>query len=418
MNIDIRSWSLIAAGCVFLGVGAQAQTPTRESDTLKMSLSGGGEWSDNRDSVADKDKESNLDLYLTPTLEAAMKWEISSLAFSYSPTFRHRTNPSDIQNENQFFHDLKLDYRRSLSRNLKARLIELFNVTDDPSVQKEGATLRRDSSFIYSQTEAGAGYSFDRLTTLDLSGRYSAKRYDEKDRQIDSDSTKTEGVLVFWRQPGRSFGLLGVAMLAANDYKQYQGIERGFDSVILGGGVKKQFAHSLSGELRAGAQMISYADPSLESETAPYAAGQLTAGTSPTRLTLTLSHMIRDAYAWPFASQKQTTFTTRVDWDSPNPDFRVAFNGTYRRGEYSRGTIPSAYLAQYQTDPALQSYASYSDFNANGGQETAVILSGELAYKLAQDLSIRLVQSYENVDSDVSISFNRLATNLSLSKEF
>jgi hypothetical protein len=348
-----------------------------------------------------------------------LKWEeITMLALSYSPMYRYRDNPNIVENDSQLFHNFLLKFSHKPSPNIELRVIEAFNFTDDPSVQENGTTLRRDDSFVLSQTEAGIKYLFSRLSNIDVLGRYMVKRYDDAQRQLESDEDRSEVGLTLWHQPGKQFALMGIVHYSQYGYEEYLGVDRGFDSAIFGVGIEKVFSPTFRCSIRGGAQSVSYSDDSIDSESAPYVACSAQLSPQPsTRFTASISKMIRETFIFPFSSQDTMDYSLRLDWDSPVPELRFAISGHYIVGDYKSDKIAAYLLGQYEIDPTLQEYVEAYGLK-DSGKENTFVLSGEVAYKIGFGTTIKLVQSYEDVDSDVRWSFKRNATNLMLTREF
>jgi len=402
--------------CSLLLAANETAEKKRENDLIKFEVSTGVEYTDNRDAMPDK--KSNFDLYLTPRLALDLKWEETMLAVSYAPTIRYRTNPSVVENETQIYHNFDLNFTHDLTRNFKVRLLEDFNFTDDPSVQQNGSTLRRDSSFTLSQTEVGLDYLFTRLTKLDMLGRYMVKKYDDAQTATESNMDKTDAGVTFSHQPGKSIALIGTASYSKFGYAKYLGVDRGFDSVYYGAGFEEIFTSDFRISVRGGLQSLNYVDKTIEADNAPYGSisAQITVIPS-TRVTASFARATREAFQFPFSSQKSTEFGLRMDWDSPNPDLKFALIGAYLIGDYDSDSVSKELLAKYQTDPTLQAYTSSYGSKTSGTERTSTI-AAEVSLKIGVDTKIKFVQSYENVDSDVRWSFNRNSSNLMLTREF
>ena len=403
---------LIQSTMVF--AASETMAEKKANEPIKFSVSIGAEYTDNRDALPDADKESNIDLFITPRLALDLKWEETTMILGYAPTFRYRTDPSIIQNDSQLYHDLALAFTHSPSRNLKLRFVENFNLTDDPSVQQNGSTLRRDSSFILNQTEAGMTYTFSRLSNVDVFGRYLVKSYDDADVAREADEDRMEAGVTLWHQPGKQFALIGLVNYGKYGYEEYLGTDRGFDSVNIGAGLEEVISPNFRFGLRAGIQNISYASDSMESESAPFGSFSAQISTIPsTRITATISRMIREAFLFPFSSQESTDVGLRLDWDAPIPELRFGLSGTYRMGDYKSDKIPSALLADYLNGAYADAYGANTQ-----GQEDSVIVAGEVSFQIGLGTKIKFVQTYEKMDSDVRWSYNRNASSIMLTREF
>ncbi|MDD4871192.1 MAG: hypothetical protein PHR77_11590, partial [Kiritimatiellae bacterium] len=115
--------------------------------------------------------------------------------------------------------------------------------------------------------------------------------------------------------------------------------------------------------------------------------------------------------------QDMMDYVLRMDWDSPVPELRFAVSGTYRVGDYESDKIAPSILNEYMTDPTLHEYVEVYGLQSSG-KENIFVLRAEVAYKIGYGTTIKLAQSYEDVDSDVRWSFKRNSTNLMLTREF
>ena len=409
---------LMTVQCSVLLAATDNETPqdTRANQPIKFSVTAGAGYTDNRDGLPKK--ESNVDFYITPMLALDLKWEETMLELSYAPSFRYRNSPSEFQNKSQLYHDFAANFKHKLSPSLEFRLIDNFNVTDDPSVQENGSTLRRDYSFTLNQTEVGAKYDISRLSNIDVLARYMFKRYDDTAARTESDENRTDAGITFWHQPIKHLALTAAANYSQYGYEKYLNTDRGFDSTLLGVGLEEVVSSDFRVGVKGGMQNVKYADKSMGSDSSPYGTVFAKVSTVPsTHITASVSKMVRESFIFPFASQDMTDFSVRLDWIAPAPEFMFALTGSYRVGDYAADTIPDALKSQYATDPLLKDYVSSYNLKESGKENTYAI-SGEVAYQISLGTTIKFVQSYENVDSDVRWSFNRNSSNIMLTREF
>ena len=91
---------------------------------------------------SETDEESNFDLYLAPRIDVVADLVRTKLDAYYQPYYRYRTDPSDIQNEDEFYHSLGLNMDHEFTEQSKIRLWEKFDLTDDPAVEEGAITIR------------------------------------------------------------------------------------------------------------------------------------------------------------------------------------------------------------------------------------------------------------------------------------
>jgi hypothetical protein len=399
---------LILYGVVAIGTMASAQQ--KDSDLLKFSGTIYGEQTDNRDGTAKGEK--NFDTYIKPRMDIHLLSEdgATTMDMHYAPYYRYRTNPSPIENDTELFHDLMLTLLHQSSPATSLRASEYFYRTDDPSIDVSGVNLRRDCSYMLNYAEVGMNYKLsDRLTCVDLAGRSTVKRYDDSVVAGESDENNMGVCLTAWRQVQRTLAALAVVDVAKYKYDSFLGIERGFNAISGGAGLEKIVNKNLSLNLRGGMIAVNYEDKSLKSESKPFVSLDINATTTPAaKINATVAYLLRDSDVYPFASQECIQLDTTFDWAfSELLSFGV--NGTYRIGKYSNSTLT----------PLAQSYQSLSPYRSSGDKKT-LVLGGDITYKFGpvSTTAIKLSQTYEKVDSDVSISYHRNATGLMLTQQF
>jgi hypothetical protein len=402
-----RFWLLpavIIGGCL---IGAFGTAASEGSDPFRLALTVRGAYSDNRDST--EVNEDNTDIYIGPEIGAYFEYERSLADLYYAPMYRYRTDPSAIQNEDEFHHDLSIRLEHWLTPRFLVRARERFNFTDDPSITEGGATLRRDASYAMNRVNVGVNYLMTEQTGLDLEGRHMIKRYDDDDvaDQSDEDRTGLAGALNRHLDEYTSVGLIG-------SYDEYdsdnaESIERGF-AVILGGlGFNKQFSPHLAMALKVGAQFVEYDedDDQLDEETVPYGNISLTlAGTPDTRILLEGDYSVQNAYSYPFASMEHTHVFAKGEV-KVSPKIKLSVTGEYRVEEYDEDGL---------TAKAFEELVDAG--RPTRGEETTVLATASAAFWMDDKTSISLTQLYEDVDSDVFVSFTRNATQVAFSRRF
>jgi hypothetical protein len=395
--------------CGFFVLASAASAQQKDTDAVKFSASVYAEYTDNRDSKAVGD--SNFDTYLMPRVDINLHGERdATLDFHYAPYYRYRSNPSTIQNKTELFHDLGLSTVYQSSPVLGLRFQDNFYKTDDPAIDSKGTTLRRDASYVMNYVTAGANYQLsNRRTLVDFSGRDTIKRYDDALVAVESDEDNKGVCFTGWHQAQRTLALLGVLDYAQFAYDSSKGIERGFNAISAGAGLEKIVSKNLNFNLRAGVIGADYKDPSLKSQSAPFASLDVAMSSTPAaRIDATLSYLLRDSDVYPFPSQECTQFYTRMEWDTSKM-LTFGLTGTYRTGKYSNTSLTPEGLA----------YQKASAYKIDGNEVT-LIAGADATYAVDADSStvVKLALSHENVKSDVSESYTRNGTSLTLSRKF
>jgi len=348
---------------------------------FKFSIGTSGLWTDNRDSEPDGLEEDNFDLRVTPRLDFISRDERTSISLYYAPSYRYRSDPSATQNEDIFEHDLKLTFRRAVTKNLSIRAYDKFDFNDDPKIE-DGDTTRSDLSHIINTVDAGITYSFSQRTSIDVAGLYRIKRYDENEPVGIVDEDETSATAILRQQFTEKVTGLVLGRYSMYEFDDEPGLLRNFDSVLAALGIEAMLNSSLIAELQGGWQQVEYEDNTLDSATEPYVLVGI--GGSPeqaTRIKLQLRHGIRDADAYPYASQEYSEARIRFEWDAISA-LTFAAEGTYR-------------ISTYDDAPAGTSVST--------GDEDTIVGQVDVTYRLRDRLTITAAQRYEDVDTELSM---------------
>jgi hypothetical protein len=371
---------------------------------IKFSVQLRTDFTDNRDSTVDED--NNIDVYLKPKMHLYLDQERTLWDLFYAPELRHRTDPSNIQNDEEFYHDLGIRIQHEVNPRASVRLNEKLDFTDDPSIDEGGLTIRRDRSYLMNRADAGVGYALSDLSMLDVSAHHMIKRFDEDEVAQESDEDQADVMVEWQRQINRTLSVVAEAGYVVYGFESRLDIERDFDTLLAAAGVTHILAKGLAGGVQVGWQQQSYDDPELGDQDVPYGRIWLTGSTVPsTRLDLEARHAVRDADAYPFSSQEYSQFKADVAWDM-TPKLTVFASGIYRLSEYDNDSAPST--APDDTFPK----------DTRVGDEDRVIGEAGAVFKINRETSARVLQRYEDLDSDVGVSFTKNTTRLILSREF
>jgi len=392
--------STLVVIAVFL-IKAMVLVATAADSPVKFSVDVGAQYTDNRDSS--EDAVSSFDMSLKPRVNMNLSLEENFLDLYYTPCYTYRTRPSDTQNDSELFHDLGVNIKYMPAPRIDTRLLEKFSYTDDPAIDEGGTTLRRDSSYIVNSAEAGVNYLLSRRSNLDFFGRHSIKRYDEASVATEQDEDSVSAGLTMMYQVAKNVAMLAMADVGSQQYET--SFDRGFDSMSGGLGLESILSKNLRSGLRLGWKGVDYDDSALDSESAPYADLSVEVKTIPsTRITAGVGYALKGAGVYPYSSQKSTDVHGKLEWDAV-ANLTLAVSGTYRVGEYDSDSVSISAPAD-------------AYYDEQSGEEKAIIATTEAAYKIGANTSIKFVQMYEDVDSDVSSSFTRNTSNLVLSRQF
>lgn len=402
---------------LFGGMGT-AKGEAKPSDPLQISLYGIVHYTDNRDAWPENE-ESTWDFY--GRLRAGISYPGEPLWIDgyYAPSYRYRTNPSEVQNETELHHDVGLHVRHHPTPRMEVRFLEKFDYTDDPKIEEGNRVIRGDQTYYLSRTELGLIHAVTRRSTVDVFGRYLTKQYSEDAAAKTSDEERIEGGLTLHGHVTPQMGVLAMAQYSTYEFASPYGINRDFASALGGGGVEYIYNPNLRVGAKAGVQSVQYEDENLSSQVAMFGELWAKGWTVPSlHLMASLGHGIREADAYPFASQEYTEGRMGVEWQA-GPRWILGLSGVYRISDYDRKMLPSGVEAAWARDPALREFlrAATSRGSQEGSEATTEIEAG-VTFKLTETSSARLVQRYERVDSDVGDDYTKNATTLTISKQF
>jgi len=360
-----------------------------------------GEYTDNRDAWEEADAEENFDFYVIPRVDWVSQGEQTMLDLYYAPSFRYRTDPSDVQNDTELQHSLGLQLGHEFSPRLVGRLHERFDYTDDPSLSEGGRTIRADRSYKLNRCDGSLETVLGRRTKLEVGGAHTIKRYDEAEVADTSDEDRLDGNLTLRHYLTKTLNLNLFGGYSLFGYDSPGNIERDFDSAIGALGVENMLSQNLSIGAQAGAQYLMYENEGIDNGTSPYVKVFVRGSTTPSlKLGLEGTRAVRDADAYPYASQEYSEGRAVMNW-AMTARFSLDLSGTYRLSTYS-DVVPSA------------------GTGVDEGDETTIDLFAQLGFKIADKSLIQLGQRYENIDSDpgVGTSFTKNTTTLAFNQQF
>ncbi|OVE75823.1 hypothetical protein BVX97_03145 [bacterium E08(2017)] len=410
-----RNMLFVSILFVTVAVTAFAQSADR-GDPVRFSIAAEVEGTDNRDSAPKGFEESNFDVYIKPKIDIVSDTERTIFDFYYVPTYRYRTDPSAIQNEDEFQHQLGLQVKHQLGAATIFRLDEWYVYTDDPGVEVGGTTTRRDSSFAMNDFEVGMGFDLSEKVMFDISGDYMFKTYDDElvARESDEDSSTLNAKLTRMLQP--TLHIYASAVYAQYGYDTAGNSERGFEAMGVGFGMDRILSDTVRAGIHVGAKTISYEDATVEDTDSPNITAKIQIEPSAqTRLLISLMYGLLNSDVYPYSSQDTTSIYTKLDYNGIER-ITLSIWGQYRDNKYDRADVAASVLAA-EGFGSIESYMASLGF-ASEGNETTMSVGAELKYSIAERTSMRLVQSFEDVDSDVSTVFSRSATRVGLSRSF
>jgi hypothetical protein len=374
-----------------------------QGDRFRFSVNTRADYTDNRDTW-EAGEDSNVDLYISPRADILFESESTLFDLFYAPKFRYRSNPSDIQNDTELQHDLGVTAKHRPSRRTVLRFNDNFALSDDPSISEDGGTVRGDQSYFLNSLRAGIDHMMTRRNAIEIYGNHRIKRHDKEDMALRWDEDQTDVGSRLVRHLSKQSRLTLEGRYSAYGYESPDGVMRDFDSVLLAVGVERGLSKNLTVGAQVGAQKQAYDDDDIDDSTNPFVELSVRGNTTPGfRLHGALKHAVRDADAYPFASQEYSQFRGVIDWDT-SPKTTLTLSGTYRLSKYE-DVVPSAV-------PLI------TLIGLPNGDQTTIDVYGQVAYKVGDQLTLLLRQRFQDVDSDVWVSYTKNTTTLELTKYF
>lgn len=367
---------------------------------VKFSLDAKAEYTDNRDSTAKKD--SNTDYYLKPTINLQAKGERLTLDGYYTPAYRYRSDPNPLQNEDELLQDLGIKVDGKLSSRFGFDMSEWFTYTDDPAIKEGGTRVRPNATYYFNKLELGVSTAPKPLTTIDVRGTHSIKRYKEDEVARESDEDRLAGSITLIHQIAPTMGFVVFGGYADYGYETgSRNILRDVSAFTGGIGLENIFSPELRGGIRFGYSKADFEDSRLGSTTAPYA--DISARISPkpdTALSLGITHMLRNSDVYPFASQENTEASSKIEIQSSE---RLMFSilVVYRIGKYEQDMLPPE-----GTDIPLR----------QSGDDKLFLTTAQINVRLTDKASLTFSYSYEDVSSDVDESYSKNTVSIAFSK--
>jgi len=394
---------------MFVGliVGATCQSMLQAEEAgqpVRFSVGTSAQMTDNRDAVSANQK-SNVDLYVRPRLDVVHEAEDFRLDLYYVPAYRYRTEPGDTEDDTTWQHDFGCIASHSVSPRTRLRLNEYFSLQDDPAVEEGGITFRGDQSYIRNVVEAALNYDVMKHSNIDFALLNRIKRYDEKNVASRSDEDETRAKIEHRYQLNETLSTLLTGAYSIFAYDNTRGLDRDFNSVIGAVGLQNAFTPNTLGSLSVGGQSREYSDSGLGSDTMPYVRASLEGLLqSDLRVGAVLGHGVRDADAYPFASQEYTEFRGFANADIGSRT-KLRGSATYRLSTYDEGDVPSG--------------ATAADFpKATSGDETTIVGDIEVAFQAMEHVAFFAGHRYEDIDSDVGQAYTKNTSRIGASLSF
>jgi len=385
--------TMVVAGVVLVGNGVWAQEMEKKApDTWEFSTTLGSQFSDNRDGLK-SNKESNVDVYLTP--RGDLRWrdgERSYLDVFVMPSVKWHSNPraktqGDGLNETELFGAAGVDLMHMITPRVMVGGGDTFSYTDDPDITEGGTSVRRSASYYLNSANANVNVGLTEKVGAALTGGAVTKRYtdDIVAQDQDEDNYTGEFDLKYMMGAGYNvFGLVGLTDLNA----QSAGAgtrDRGSAVISYGVGVEKIFSPDFIGKVSGGYQHAEFDDETLDSTDTANGHGELTfRAASPTRFRVGATYGYFAPYVRPYSLQTLTAVNGAIDHDVLQNRLTLTLLGQYSQGDYD-------------------------DEGAGlpGGKDKLGTVGLRGNYMIDRNWAVSAGYSYEKWDSDVRESFDR-----------
>jgi hypothetical protein len=382
-----------------------------EGTPIKVHADAGVSVTDNRDSADDARKESNVDAFVRGRFEFLMDWESALLDLYYAPRYRYRADPSTLQESSEWQHEVNLIGQISPVDRFTLRVQERYNYTDDPTVDDADTTLRRDISYLMNRLDVLAALDITQTLKASVDVAHMMKRYDNDLVAARADEDRLTVGLNARQSLSQTTSLKARVALQSFELEDYNAsdgtltLPRSFDAIQVGLGIEQAFSPRLVGSVMAGIQSADYEDDALDDNTEPFAKAVLVAVPTETfKLRGQVTHMLVNAYAYPFSSQKHTSLYGSAEWDVTSA-LVLAAGLEYRLADYDEDSV----------NPAIPDVDFPKD--RNGNTDTFVGTLGATV-NVTPSTAVQVAYSLEDVDSDVFTTFTRNAGTVSVSQEF
>jgi len=376
-------------------------------EKLDVSVDAGVRYTDNRDS-SEYNTVSTMDYAVGLNLDGILNWEMSQLSYFAIPYLRYRDKPSPSENYTKLMGTVGFELRHRFSEVFSVSLEDRFTYTDDQSVDRPGTgeQIRDDESYILNVAHLDVDYFLSRETKLNFGLYNTIKKYSEKDVADRSDRVETgvDGSLAHQFSTTTAWEMiLGYTSydLASDGLPQ----KRDFDSFLAAVGLYNNFTTQFTAGIKAGIQYQNYSASELDSNTAPYASLWGKGYTIPTfKLNGDITHGVTDAADYPFTSVEYSRASLNVNWELTKK-FTLKGLGSYEYQDYESSSSEKLPIIFFPK-------------GRRTGSKKIGVAQLSLAYTITEGCDITIAQRFEDVDSQVTETYTKNDTLLTLSYLF
>lgn len=377
----------ILTGALLAG-SAFSASETAQSFQVKNRFRVG--WDNN---VYETEKDTQDSFKIIEELEFLLNLDLEQtfIGARYRPTFMYWTDrdPDDTD----FQHEADLVFSHNFTPRLSLNLKETLRIAELPELMDRGNLARQKSDYTYNLLDGVFGYRMSDATRVELGGRYTILRYDEKPFS-DTDDYDIYAVGATLRHQLQPETALSVDLrYEQTEYRVLD--ERSSDSIFGGVGLEQIFSPNLVGSIRGGIQQKSFDDSHIGDESSPFGDISLTYLPSPkTRITGGLGYSLFEADVYPFASQDRLLSYVSLSHDL-TARVQLFLAGSYQKSKY--------HSDQALNDPELVGI---------DGEEDVVQGSARLSYMVNRKNYLEASIQYMDFASDLRSDFDRTRVEL------
>ncbi len=332
---------------------------------------------------SETDEETSFKIIEEMEFVVNLDLEQTFLGARYRPTFVWWDNRDPDGTD--FHHELDLVLAHNFTPRLSLSAKETLRIAELPELQDGGVTVREKDDYTYNLIDAVLGYKLSDPTRLELGARHTLLRYDDEAVAATDDYDIIAAGLTLRQQLQRETALSAEVRAEQTDY---EGPDRGSDTMYIGAGVEQIFSPNMVGAVRGGWQIKSFNNEEIGDQNSPYGDLSLTYLPSPkTRLTGGVGYSLFESDIYPYASQDRMLGFVTLGHDL-TARVSLFFATSYQHSEY-------------HDDEAVESV------NGNDGGEDVMQASARLSYKVNRKNFLEASVQYMDFTSDLREEFDR-----------
>ena len=374
----------VAACLSALAVSALAESPVHLNNRLRIGYDDNvyqaGEATLPDGSTVKHDESDSFRILEEIELLLNLNQPRTYLGLRYRPTLAWFSDRED--DDMDLWHDLDLNFIQKFSPALALSFNDTLRYSQLPELQDENFVVRADDDNYYNSALATLSYNIKPETRIDVSGRHILLRYTEDDHENDNYYSVVGGLTLRQQLASRTT-LMGDLRYQSLVYDEAEdAYNRDANSFFAGLGAEQTFNPKMIGSLRAGVEQRTYDNEDYDDNTQPYGELSVTFLPSPaTRITGSASYSIYESDVAYYLSQNRTYLS-----------LSFAHDFTAKLSFYAS----SAYaINEYEADYSLE------DAGAVDADETSILLSARLSYRINRINWIETGVQYIELDSDL-----------------